>query len=87
MLVEYELVHVKAWNKKLAQVERSLNSSLLVRNPDTRILLVNFDPAISEVMREIDVFTQMDIAVPPKAHVIRKRREELKIKFDKMKVQ
>ena len=86
VLVEYELIHVKAWNKKLEQSEKSLNSSLLIRHPDTKELIVNFDSTISEVMREVDVMTQMDIVIPIKARQIRERREELKTKVEKIKV-
>ena len=68
------------------QAEKSLNSSLLIRHPDTKELMINFDSSISEVMREVDVLTQMDIAIPVKARQIRERREELKVKLNKIKV-
>ncbi len=86
VLVEYELVHVRAWNKKLAQAQKSLNGSLLFRRAETQTLHVNFDPVISEVMREIDVMSQLEIAIPVNATVIRGRKEELKVKVTKMKV-
>ena len=86
MLVEYELVHVKAWNRKLVQAQKSLNSSLLIRKSETQTLHVNFDPIVNEVMREIDVMSQLEIAIPPSASIIRERREELKVKVNQMKV-
>ncbi len=58
----------------------------MIRHPDTKELMINFDSAISEVMREVDVLTQMGIDIPVKARQIRERREELKVKVSKIKV-
>lgn len=84
--MEYELVHIKAWNRKIAEVQKSLESTLLVKDPHNEIILVNFDPHINELMREIDVMTQMNIDVPMKAREMRMRREELKTKYNNVKV-
>lgn len=84
--MEYELVHTKAWNRKIAEVQKSLESTLLIKDPHTETILVNFDPHINELMREIDVMTQMNIDVPMKAREMRMRREELKTKYNSVKV-
>ena len=84
--MEYELVHTKAWNRKIAEVQTSLESTLLVKDLDTQTILVNFDPHINELMREIDIMTQMNIDVPMKAREMRMRREELKTKYNSVKV-
>lgn len=86
VLVEYEIIHTKAWGKKISQVEKSLNSTLLVKDVDTETLHVNFDPQISELMREIDVMDQMKISVPLKAREMRAKRDELKAKYSNLKV-
>lgn len=87
VLVEYELLHLQLWHKKIAEVERSLNATLLIRNPGDKELIVNFDPKINELMREIDVMGRMGIDIPPKARLFRTKREELKKKFNNIKVQ
>ena len=86
MLVEYELIHINLWNKKIADVENSLNSTVLVKDPDTQVVYVNFDPQIHELVREIDVMGQMKIEVPQKALEMREKRNELKEKYENLKV-
>ena len=86
MLVEYELIHTNLWNKKITDVEKSLNSTLLVRDPDTQTIYVNYDPQIQELMREIDVMGQLGIDVPLKAREMRQKRDQLKEKYDSLKV-
>ena len=85
-MVEYEILHTKAWSKKIVHVEKSLNSTLLVKDHDTETLHVNFDPQINELMREIDVMDQMRISVPLKAREMRMKREEIKTKYNNLKV-
>ena len=79
-------MHTKAWNKKFAEVQQSLSSTLIIRDPTTQTLHVNFDPCINEVMREIDVMCQMNIQLPEKAKTIRASRDSLKAKYDSIKV-
>lgn len=86
MLVEYELIHTKAWSQKIAEVEKSLNSTVLVKETDTQLIYVNFDPQINELMREIDVMGQMGIDVPLRARELRQLKNELKKKFNDLKV-
>lgn len=86
VLVEYELLHLRMWNKQIAEVQQSLNATLLIRNPDTQLLHVNFDPKISELMREIDVMGGMGIDIPLKARAFRTKKEELKTKQGNLKV-
>ena len=79
-------MHTKAWNKKFAEVQQSLSSTLIIRDPTTQTLHVNFDPHINEVMWEIDVMCQMNIQLPEKAKTIRASRDSLKAKYDSIKV-
>ena len=74
------------WNRKIDEVQRCLDSTLIVRHPDSKKLLVNYDPRINELMKEIDVMGSMGIDVPPKARAIRNKREELKENYNMVKV-
>ena len=33
VLVEYEVVHLRVWNKRIAETQQSLNATLLIRDP------------------------------------------------------
>lgn len=50
------------------------------------MVYVNFDPQIHELVREIDVMGQMKIQVPQKALEMREKRNELKEKYENLKV-
>lgn len=55
VLVEYELVFLKIWTKQIDAARASLNSTVLVRHPDTRELFVNFDKKVLELLRDTQV--------------------------------
>lgn len=44
-----------------------LNVALLVRHPKTEKLVVNFDPKVTEVIREAKCLVKMDLLVPKQA--------------------
>ena len=82
VLVEYELVFLQLWSKQIDTVKASLNSTVLIRHPDTRELHVNFDPKINEVLREIEVLTKMGLQIPTQAKPFIGKRAEMRQKFD-----
>ena len=86
VLVEYELVFLKMWSKQIDTVQASLNSTVLVRNPDTKELLVNFDPKISEFLRDVQVLNGMGVEVPTKGVVVYAQKLLIKEKFDQIRV-
>ena len=82
VLVEYEVIFLQIWTKQVEVVKSSLNSTVLVRHPDTRELMVNFDPKINEVLREIEVMSKMGLELPPQSKVFIGKRPEMRHKFD-----
>ena len=86
VLVEYELVFLQVWTKQIDAAKASMNSTVLVRNPETEELLVNFDPKINTVLREIEVLTKMGLQLPPQAKVFVGKKAEMKKKFDLIEV-
>ena len=57
-----------------------------MRNKETEKLLVNFDPSITQVIRETDCMLKMDLPVPENAKVIYQRQDQLKEYQHKLKV-
>ena len=81
VLVEYELVFHQMWRKHIVVARASLNSTVLIRHPETKELLVNCDHRIIEVLREIDVLSKMGLELPPQARVFVGKKEELRKMF------
>ena len=86
VLVEYELIFLQMWTKEIGVAKASLNSTVLVRHPDTRELLVNLDPKINEVLREIEVLSKMGLELPSQAKAFAGKKVEMRRKFDLISV-
>ena len=87
VLVEYELVFLQIWTKQIDAARVSLNSTVLVRHPDTGELYVNFDHKLSEVAREVDLLQKMgDLEIPQQAKAFTGIGGELKTKYELLTV-
>lgn len=86
VLVEYEIVFLQIWGNQIDMARSSLNTTVLVRIPETKELVVNYDRRITEVLREIDVLTKMGLELPPQAKVFMGKRVEMRKKFDTIEV-
>ncbi|KAJ8009361.1 hypothetical protein DPEC_G00088090 [Dallia pectoralis] len=67
VFVEFELYYHRAWMREVSQLQFILQTTLLVRRPDTKKLLVNFDPKITEIVREAKCMLTMGLEVPDNA--------------------
>eukprot|EP00043_Microstomoeca_roanoka_P013217 m.129292 g.129292 ORF g.129292 m.129292 type:complete len:4796 (-) comp15694_c0_seq1:72-14459(-) len=70
VLLEYELLHHRAWWKAVDASQSGLNSSLLVRHPDTGALLVNLDPQLPQVIRETKIMQKLNLEIPESAKLL-----------------
>lgn len=86
VLVEYEIVFLQIWSKQIDVAKSSLNSTVLVRNPETKELIVNNDHRIAEVLREIEVLTKMGLKLPLQAKVFVGKKADMRKKFDTIEV-
>uniref|UniRef100_A0A4W3JTU8 Dynein axonemal heavy chain 8 n=1 Tax=Callorhinchus milii TaxID=7868 RepID=A0A4W3JTU8_CALMI len=64
VLVKFEVLYYKAWIKEISGMRYILQSTLLIRDPDTEKLHVNFDHKIIEAIREAKCILKMDLEVP-----------------------
>ena len=67
VLLEYELVHYRSWCKSIELILSGLYATILVRDPDTHELFVNFDPQVHELMKETIYFKKMNLEIPENA--------------------
>jgi dynein heavy chain, axonemal len=67
-LLEYENQRIEEWGRDVEFSSQSkLKLPLLIRHPDTRILSVNFDPALVRLLREVKYFLLLNLTVPESA--------------------
>ena len=86
VLVEYEMVFLRMWNQQIDQAKSSLNSTVLVRDPDTREPHINLDRSANELLREIEVMTKMGLQLTPSARAFRAIGLELREKNESLAV-
>merc|ERR1711871_22929 len=68
LLQEFETQKIDEWSRDVEQSSQAkLKLPLVVRNPDTRALIVNFDPALVKLLREVKYFLLLGLSVPDSA--------------------
>ncbi|XP_071944819.1 dynein axonemal heavy chain 8-like [Antedon mediterranea] len=85
VLMEFELLYHRAWVKQVDVVKIGLQASLLVRHPETNVLLVNFDPMLLQVIREAECMRKLDLEVPTAANVLCLSQEKLRKNCETLK--
>ncbi|XP_034008681.1 dynein heavy chain 8, axonemal-like [Trematomus bernacchii] len=65
--LEFESVYHRAWMTEVSKLDYILNITLLVRHAKTGKLVVNFDPKVTEVIREANCLMKMGMEVPKQA--------------------
>ncbi|XP_047444882.1 dynein axonemal heavy chain 8-like [Mugil cephalus] len=83
-LVEFECVTHQAWIDEVSTLN-VLNVTLLIRHPTTGKFLVNFDPKVTEVIRETKCLLKMGLKVPKQA--LRLVHMETDIKANHLRLQ
>jgi dynein heavy chain len=63
-----------------------LQSSLLVRHPETKELFVNFDPQILTLIRETECMARLGLDIPPAAKKLRAKQTYLKENYNSLNV-
>uniref|UniRef100_A0A8C9WHP3 Dynein axonemal heavy chain 8 n=1 Tax=Scleropages formosus TaxID=113540 RepID=A0A8C9WHP3_SCLFO len=78
VFMEYEILHHRVWIQEVSWVQHSLQATVLVRHPETRRPLVNFDPKITEIVREAKCMMKMSLEVPEQVLHLVKTEKSLK---------
>ena len=68
ILVEYELVHHRGWVEMVEVAHGSLNATVLVRHNGQ--LMVNLDPLLFEMEREVQCMKGLGLSIPEKAQAV-----------------
>ena len=86
VLVEYEVVFLKVWSKQISQAKISLSSTVLVQHGESKQLLVNLDPAVSQLLRDIQVLHGMGLDVPTQGLQIYSQKFAIHERYNAVKV-
>ncbi|XP_063344566.1 dynein axonemal heavy chain 5 isoform X2 [Pelmatolapia mariae] len=85
-LLEFEMIYHHSWMKKMEDAKVGLQTSLLVRSPETGELFVNFDPEILTQIREVNCMTKMNLAIPPFAFLLLQKQDVLKKHYNRIQL-
>lgn len=83
-LIEFEALWNQAWLKSVENVRQGLNSTLLVRHPETALPIVNFDKDIAKLVKEAKHMQRMGIAIPNSAQVVLLQEEKFNYYFQQL---
>ncbi|KFV18927.1 Dynein heavy chain 8, axonemal, partial [Tauraco erythrolophus] len=78
VLVKFEIVYHNAWMKEISKLQYPLQATIFARHPQTGKFLINFDPEISEIVRETKCMIKLGLEVPEQAKNIAKIENNLK---------
>ena len=85
-LLEFEVLYHRGWLRQMEAVKSGLHASILVKNPETSQLLVNFDPNILVLIRETECMIRLGLEIPPTAKFLKARQAGLKENFNNLGV-
>lgn len=73
------------WINSVEATAQGLNCNLIVRNPSTGKLSVNFDADIARLIREAKILDRMDMEIPDSGRIVFLREKKLKRCYDELK--
>ena len=86
VLIEYELLYYRAWSRHVQVVTSGLHASLIIKNADSGEYLLNFDPEILVLIREIECMKRLQLEVSTEAESLAIRQDIYKKNFSRIKV-
>uniref|UniRef100_A0A8C3EUT6 Dynein axonemal heavy chain 5 n=1 Tax=Corvus moneduloides TaxID=1196302 RepID=A0A8C3EUT6_CORMO len=86
VLMKFEVIYHREWLHQIELTKRGLRATLLVKDPETGELFVNFDPQILTLIRETHCMAHMCLEIPPFASVIQQQRDWYKKIVNKLHI-
>ena len=77
-LFYFQMLYHRNWYRTIDDARSGLAASLLIRDPETKKIYVNFDPSILEVIQEAKCMNSMNLDVPPAASNLVVKEEMIK---------
>eukprot|EP01029_Cantina_marsupialis_P009141 TRINITY_DN2137_c0_g3_i1.p1 TRINITY_DN2137_c0_g3~~TRINITY_DN2137_c0_g3_i1.p1 ORF type:complete len:3476 (-),score=1129.85 TRINITY_DN2137_c0_g3_i1:3796-14223(-) len=77
-LVTFEYLWYEAWCRSIERAKTGLQATLIVRDPESGRLLVNFDPEVLQLIREARCLDRLGINVPEGAKLVMLQENKFK---------
>jgi dynein heavy chain len=77
-LIEFETLWHRSWYRVVEQAKTGLQATLLVADPETGRIFVNFDPQILQLIKETKSLQRLGLEVPESAKILCIKESELK---------
>jgi dynein heavy chain len=83
-LVAFEYLWYQAWCKSIETAKAGLQATLIIRHPVSRLLYVNFDQEILQLIREAKCLDRMGIEVPDGAKMVLLQEDKFKSYYNEL---
>ena len=83
-LLEFELMYHRTWFKAVEIARSGMNSSLLIRHPETNKFVLNFDNQIYELIDEAKNFIKLELEIPEAARNMMNNEEVSKFELNQL---
>eukprot|EP00050_Salpingoeca_kvevrii_P002276 m.190165 g.190165 ORF g.190165 m.190165 type:complete len:4578 (-) comp10576_c0_seq1:102-13835(-) len=77
VLLEFEMLYHRGWWRAVDTAYTGLQSSLIVRHPESDKLLVNCDPQVVQLIRETKIMQKLKLDIPDCATQLCKQEERI----------
>ncbi|CAC5424902.1 unnamed protein product [Mytilus coruscus] len=85
-LLEFEVLYHRGWLRQIEAARSGLQSSVLVRHPESNELYVNFDPQILTMIRETECMARLGLEIPQLARTMRAKQTEYKDHYNALQM-
>ena len=83
-LMTFETLWYQAWTRGIERSKAGLRATLIVKHPETKALLVNFDKDIMQLIRESKYMLRLDVEVPESARMVLAQEDKFKRYFNQL---
>lgn len=84
VFTHYEQIYHKAWFENLEKVRCGLGAPIILPHPQTKKYIVNYDPFITESIRETENMFRLNLPVPDTAQVIYFCKDKISSAYEKI---
>ncbi|CAF0945608.1 unnamed protein product [Adineta steineri] len=77
-LLQYEILFYRNWERSIDLIKKGMESSVLIRNPETKEEYVNFDPQVLELIKDAQYLAKLGLDIPEVATTLLRQEEQIR---------